>query len=312
MLLVIVIAFIMIDDKSPEELPPETEIAAEPQLGNLQGNIANGGTAVMSGNAVYLADPLQDNRLIRVSPGKVEGTPVGDLKGSYLNVAGDTLYYVDGNTSYLMKAKLDGTGAEALLEKPISRLKLADGYLYYLDTESDNTLCRLSPDGEEAPLLLSDARIMQYAFFGGKIFYHDLNRNGDSYYMDMDGGNVQEIRIRLGQTIFAQGNTLYYSDEERNGAISYIAIDGEGMHGPYALDTGVVLNAVADKGFLYYVQAKNGLLCRRSLTDAEAAEEVLTESPVYGLQIAGNYIYYNSVEGEGALGCISMSAAAVK
>ena len=299
-LVLVAVAYSLFRPKPAPELPPVP-------TGNLEANVANGGTAVFSGDEVLISDPVQ-SQILKVTPGETTGTPVNGALGRYLNVDGDTLYYADAQTKYLMKTMLNGSTAQTLLEKPVSRILLYDGYLYYLDMENNCTLCRLSLDADAQPELLSDARVQQFAIYRGDLFYQDLNQDNSAFVMNLDGSNVTPLPLRFGALLFCVGDRLFYSDPDQNGAMCCLQIeikDGESVYKkPVTLNTGVVSGAVADDSGLYYINALDGLLYRLSYTDANAQPEALTNLSVCGLQLAGGYVYYGSVTEENVLSCV--------
>ena len=292
----------------PGLLKPKVEVSAGPAMGNSQGNLGNGGTLVLSGKDVYLSDPTQEGRIVKCALGSAAGTPVGDLKGSFLNVDGGTLYFVDGETGRLMSAKLDGSNVQVALDRRVTSLKLSDGFLYYLDVDNGSTLCRMAvqdiPSGKTT--LLGDARVMQYAFLGDRVFMQDLNQDSQGIYMNPDGSDPRTLQdLRIGPVLFSQGRRLFFSNPDEDGALDFIWLNDENKFTyPAPLNTDILLYAVADDDYLYYVKAEDGLMYALRYSAAGGVPQAMTQTPVYGLQIAGDYIYYNETLNEGAVGCV--------
>lgn len=280
-----------------------------PPAGNRGDNLANGGTVMVNGNDVYLSDPVI-HQICIVPAGQTTGSPVGDLKGQYMNTDGTSLWYVSQDTGELMKAGLDGSNPTVVVPKKVTRVVLSGDYLYYVDTESDYALSRIATADGSAPELLSGARVLQYAVVGGRIFYRDLNAADDCNYMALDGTDPRILSIRIGQTMFSQDGRMYFANPARNGAISYTQMKADGgFLSPVDLDTGTVTCAAADDTAVYYVKAQDGLLYKLPFAkgDTVPMEERLTDIPVYGLQIAGGNIYYQSVADGGTFGVVAKS-----
>lgn len=275
------------------------------RMGNHGGNLAEGGAAVEAKGSVYLSD-AHSQEIISVTPGKTSGTSLG-VCGRYLNTDGTNLWYVDAATGYLMKTDLKGASPEVVVAKRVSKLMLAEDYLYYVDVDSNYALSRIALAAGSAPELLSSARVQQYAVVGSKIFYRDLNGADCACYMNLDGSDARALTsMRFGQKLFGQGNRVYFTNPDRDGAIDYLELRSDGyFYGPASnaadsaafLDTGTITAALEDGARLYYVKASDGCLYRRDLDTA--AEEKLCNDPVYGIQDAGGYIYVQSVTAGG-------------
>lgn len=286
------------------------KLTYQPDMGNRQANLSNGGMAVLAGERVYYSDPAAGGQIFRAKAGAVSGEAVPGAAGSSLNADKEYLYYIDGQTGRPMRLPLAGGEPEVLIDRKAAKLMLADEYLYYIDLENGSTLTRQHKSGEKEASLLGNARMMQYAFASGRIFYHDLNSNGASYYMMPNGASPVELPIKMEQTIFTDGSRLFYTEGSREGAISYIELGKDGqLYGPYAIETGVALCAVADGEYLYYVRAEDGCMYRQAV-QGDAGSVKMTDVPVYGLQVIGDYIYYNSLLENSAVGCVKKDAAA--
>ena len=280
--------------------------------GNRGGNLAGGGAAVEANGSVYLADAVS-GEILKVTPGQIGGTPIG-ASGRYLNTDGASLWYADRATGQLMKIDLNGGSPAVVVASRVSRPLLAGDYIYYIDVDSNCALSRIAVADGSAPELLSAARVQQFAIVGRKIFYWDLNGADCASYMNLDGSAAKELSsIRFGQVLFGQDNRLYYANADRDGAIDYLELASDNVfYGPASnaadnaavVDTGTITAAVADGSHIYYVKAADGCLYRRGLT-AAAAEERLTDFPVFGIQDAGGYIYVQSVADGGAFSAVA-------
>lgn len=293
---------------------PQTSIVML-SAGNRGGNIANGGTAVESNGTVFLSDAVT-GEIMKVQAGQTTGTSLG-VKGRYLNTDGTNLWYVDQDTGLLMKTDLNGSAPAQVLSGRVDRPQLAGDYIYYIDVDSNYALSRISTAANEPAELLSDARVMQFAIVGQKIFYRNLNGADCASYMNLDGSGATEIQsIRFGQMLFGQGRRLYYTNEDRGGAIDFYELgDDNQYHGPASngaaaaiVDTGTITCAAADNSTLYYVKASDGCLYKRSLAltnPPTLQEDRLTDYPVYGVQEAGGYIYVQSIPDGGQFKAIA-------
>ncbi len=308
LLLMIPLVAIRIFGNQPDDT---ATILPEPSMGNSQSNLCNGGMVLQVGESVYYADPADDYQVYKCAVGAVNGEKVGDIRGLCLNADDKNLFYVDALTRKVMKADLNGGNPQVMVECRASKLMLADSYLYYIDLDSGSTLYRLDKSGEQETSLISNARMMQYAFGNDRIFYHNLNDSGATYYMMITGVSSMPLpAVSMGQTIFTSGNKLFYSDMNRDGAIGYIGLDESGaLKGPYSIDTGVALDAVADSEYLYFIKAEDGCIYRQSIADGTPAVK-LSDIPAYGLQLAGDYLYYSALLEDGAIGCIPKTATA--
>ena len=308
LLLIIVPLMLMKILSSPAD--STAKLTYQPDMGNRQANLSNGGMAVEAGDKVYYSDPTAGGQIYRTKAGATGGEAVQGAVGSSLNADKEYLYYIDGQTGRPMKLPLAGGEAAVIADRKVTKLMLADEYLYYIDLDGGSTLNRMHKSGEKEPDLLGNARLMQYAFASGRIFYHDLNSSGASYYMMPNGASPVELPVSMEQTIFTDGSRLFYTEGSRDGAISYIELGKDGqLYGPYTMETGVALCAVADGEYLYYVRAEDGCMYRQSI-QGEAGAVKMTDIPVYGLQVIGEYIYYNSLLDKGSVGCVKKDAVA--
>lgn len=278
-----------------------------PTIGNGGGNLANGGTLLAVDGKVYLT--AGDGSLIQTEPGKTEGSALGELKGCYLNSDGNTLWYVDANTGALMRSDLSGANPTAIVEGKITRLTRCEDYLYFVDADSDYALSRVSIADPSAVEPLSAARVMQFTCVGDRIYYIDLNNSDALCFIPLTGGEATQANERVGQVLFGQGNRLFISNPEREGALDCHVLLSDGVYGAVqALDTGTVTCAVADDKAVYYTKAVDGKLYALDLTpakDGTRTERQLTDFPVYGLQDAGDYIYYQTVADGGQWGAVA-------
>ena len=234
--------------------PPDT-------IGNTSGNLNNKGLFCESDGYIYYSNIYDNNYLYRMETNGTNSELVADVPVSYINAAGDYLYfYFDdpGGTKFMgIAGRMSG----------IYRLKKGEKDLVCLDKCTSGVL----------------------NLIGSTLYYeHYDNTNGmELYHSSLDG---KDKGLALGEIVNPAcviGGDIYYSEQDSQ--LLKIYRPGS-LEGRYFMDY-PVYNPVVDGDDLYFMNMTDDYcLYRYSLSDGHLTK--ITDERIDTFNVFGGVIFY--------------------
>lgn len=273
------------------------------------GNIANGGFALtdeegqtyyINVDTVYARDDMGNDEYL---------TSSGLGYYGFLNKVGPYLYFV---TDYedMLDAEIDRynteTGEEEMLwesKEEIRYMTIIGKTIYF---ESDDTVYTADLNCESVtPLFKAEDEFAMVSFTKDGIFYtEDSDTDLGIYHCDLNGANKK--KIGEGYTFRVDGETIYINSIDENGADTIIAADLDGKNAEtvynfkdpdiyiesFLVHDGTLFCATEtdkndnDSAAIYAINMEN------DKTTVIAEEKDCHEFPYYGLNLAGELLFY--------------------
>jgi len=189
--------------------------------GSTVGNLRNGGFAAQGGSWVYYlkVDDRNIEGIYKVRKNGTKGEQVTKDTdyGSYLNVDGNYIYYIDSDNDDLVRIKTNGKDKSERLEKDVDNFPITvhKGWVYYA---KDGDFCRTKANGKGNRERISKKDIASYQIEGNWI-YHTEYKNGDYRLsrMKLDGTKTERISDELkSPSFYVKGGNIYYVNAEIN------------------------------------------------------------------------------------------------
>ena len=232
-------------------------------IGNTSGNLNNKGLFVEDGNEIYFINPYDHNFIYRMNLDGTNATLFMDVSASYLNSAGNYIYFnqqasdnstifgLAGNMHGIYRKKKTGSMATNGLERAVAGAAvLIDNTVYYQhgDSEDGTTLYKAGIDGKDKGLV-SKSFVNPSCVINGTIYFPDYDNYHYLSVLNLETGTPQ----------------LYVRERVHNPTVS-----GE---------------------YIYYLSVDNDYAIYRYSTRANTIERI-TEDRVDTFNIIGDHIYY--------------------
>lgn len=238
------------------ENPPGT-------VGNSAGNLNNLGMFREDNGIVYFCNPYDSDHLYSMNPDGSNKQKLLDVPVSYINSAGDYIYFyqkdsdenvvfgLSGNMHGVYRLEKDSKTTPECLDRTASGIiSLIDNAIYYQHYDNDDgmTLYRVQIDDSNKEQI-STAIINPSCVIDGNIFYPNMD---DAFYLSMFNTTSMDSSTVVSERVY---------------------------------------NPVYEGGYIYYMNVpENYTLYRYSLS--EGTNERLTNDRVDVFNVYGNYIYY--------------------
>jgi len=161
--------------------------------------------------------------------------------GIALDIVGGKLYWTDSGTQRILRANLDGTGAEDLVTTELSypcgiALDAAGGKMYWTDYFTDK-ICRANLDGTVIEDLITTGLSYPYRIAidsaGGKMYWTDAHYSPKISRANFDGTGIEDLvttglSYPYGIALDAAGGKMYWTDYYTN-KIQRANLDGTGV-----------------------------------------------------------------------------------
>lgn len=249
----------------------------EEELGNLTGNIYNGGLFCEDGSYIYFSNDNDDGSLYVMNSDCTSVKKLHADKAAYINVDENYIYYLRANNTrentkggFLMfnntgmyRIKQNGMSLKLISNKPGCYLTLKGNYVYYqgYDVENGLRLFQSKIDCKEEKLLLADAAIP---------------------------AQITE-------------NRLYYTGTSDNHNINYMNLSSYTTH---TMLEGSFAYPIFSESYIYYIDMDNGYTINRMNSDGTDRQVLVDERcSTYNITVSGNYIYYQVDEGRDSRIC---------
>lgn len=218
-ILIITLAIVFNRKVKIPENPAET-------TGNSAGNLNNNGFFCESDGVIYFANSLDGYTLYSMDPVSLEARKVSDVPVSYINAAGDYLYFyyndngdakfmgLAGNMRGIYRVPKDGSDTPTSLDRTTSGIvSLLGNKLYYqhYDKETAMTLYSCGLDGSDKGMLL-DKAINPSCSLHTSIYYSDReNKNYLSVLNPLNASTQVFLDARAYNPVIS-GDYIFYMD----------------------------------------------------------------------------------------------------
>ncbi|MBQ7067389.1 MAG: DUF5050 domain-containing protein [Lachnospiraceae bacterium] len=235
-------------------------------VGNTAGNLNNKGLFCETENKIYFANAYDNYKLYSMNMDNTEIKKIGDVSVHYLCNGGNYLYYYQSSSeggsglgylrsiTGLYRMDLKKHSVNGISRYGSGMLQLVNNELYYKRYKKEEGVClyAMSTSGKEDSLILKEADAISPSCVWNNQIYF-------TYTSDKRGLYVLDP-VTKAISLFVEGNIWF----------------------PQIVD-----------GYVYYMDAdKDYSLCRFSLSDSQAAPELLTSDRVDTFLVYENMIYY--------------------
>lgn len=237
--------------------------------GNTIGNLYGNGLFCEIDGIVYFANPNDDNALYSMSPDESNVTKICD----------DRVYFINADNNYLYYSR-DHNNDESSMS--------------FLNVNTE-ALCRIDRDGKNVKIL-DDAVCNAVSLSGNTLYYYhyDTDTATTLYSVKIDGSEKGQVVNESIDPRCMVGSKLYYSGVTSDHNIHVIDVDS----GAKSLASALWLYMPTVSGDDLYVMDldDNNRIVKISLSDGSRI--VVSSYGTSDYNLAGNYIYYQSIKGE--------------
>jgi hypothetical protein len=262
-------------------------------MGNSCGNLNNGGIAAKQGDWVYF------------NPGKAiykeksdgsERALIIDADASYINVAGDWIYYSrSDDDSRLFKVRTDGTEETILYEtmsgdEYVDSLHLVGDWIYFLtglrEEQGPVKIHKIKTDGTGETVISRDSALSMN-FVEDWIYYGNGSDGWKIYKMKTDGTAKALVSEESSISMAVYEGWIYYISEHDH-RIYKLKLDG--TEKVKLSDEGAVALNVSD-GWIFYSNARDKNRLYKMKVDGTDKIKIHDDTTFY-INIVDDWIYY--------------------
>lgn len=279
----------------------------ETAVGNLPGNLNNGGLFCEYGDTIYFANPNDDGSLYSMNQEGTEFKKLHEDKAAYINATSEYLIYVRKNHErdknagdffnfnnvgiYRIKRK-SGRDIKQLYNDPAGVTGIYGNYVYYqhYNTEDNLEFFKVKLNGSEEEKLNSEP-IVPSCFQNGYLYYNGVDSDHDIHALSLSNNSVSDIAYGNYFSVLMQGDSLYYLDLAQNYGIGQMDLDGSNPH-LLVTERCSFLNISPDGRYLYYQidGTDHNRLCQMDLNSME--EKIILEGDYCKLHVTSRYLFF--------------------
>ncbi len=277
----------------------------EDVVGNTAGNLYNGGLFCEYDDYIYFANPNENNQLYRMDEDGDNVKKIHSDKASYINIAGDYIYYVRfnhedgqqavfrGNLFGVYRLKMGDTTAVELYGDIANSLALSGNKLFF-QSYSDEELIGVKSIGIDGKDLedISDDDYLPLSVYNEEIYFNNTDYNHNIAKIDVKDYDKSTVKA---------GN--YYMPIAEEGNLYYIDIEAGYQLVKENLSTKSKTVLTDEKCINYNVHSKYGVIYyqvendeddhRLMMMDLDGKNETLvTKGDCDRIHITKNYTYY--------------------
>lgn len=257
--------------------------------GNTSGNHSNYGLAVMQDDWVYFSTISNFSYLYKISATGIEKTLLSEGDCNYINVVGDSIYFI-GGTNRLTKIQTAGnTKTELFRDISVSNICVVDDWIYYTDYNEYNGLYRIRMDGKGKKKITGD-RAQDYCVVGNTIYYSNILLTGGLFSISTDGNDKTRLVEEPVMAINVVDNWIYYVNSNDGNSLWKMQIDGNNRV-KLINDAVSSINVAGD--WIYYSNADDNSFLYKIRTDG-TDNKLLNAEYTTRFCIAGDWIYYTT------------------
>lgn len=303
-----------------------TFLNEEDEIGNLAGNIYNGGLFCEQDGRIYFSNDNDNGSLYVMNSNCTNIKKVHHDKAVYINVDENYIYYLRANNTrenndspYMMfnntgmyRINQNGSNLKLISSNPGSYLTLKGNILYYqnYDVDTGLFLYQNQTDGEAESLLFHDA-VIPALITDDKLYYAGYTKDHNINYLNLLNLNTNLlVEGNFAYPIFSE-NYIYYLDLDNNYSLNRMDRDGSNRT-VLVVERCSTYNITKTGKYLYYQidDLENSRICRlnmetmetETLLDGYYKQIHVTDQYVFFKDFDNIYTYILSADGEGQLG----------
>ncbi len=277
-------------------------------LGNTNGNIQQGGYAVVAENILYYVDVNNTGNLYALNLDTKKSIKLSKRENCReISIVDDWVYYISGGPATLYRVSSDGRKEQRLTKRKVNGVKVTDSYLFYvvlseISTSQNGDLYRMNHDGSEEVLIGHDVR--EYAVGTESVYFYQSPWYGSStdcglFKMDFNGDGIGKLLDDSAYCINICDDYVYYISGS-TGAICRVKTDGT-MQETLLYDRCRSLN-VFDLRIYYYDEEREGLYSmsldgkdnRQIVSGFVSRVNVTNRFLLYRISSDGENVYYST------------------
>lgn len=282
--------------------------------GNTSTNLLNGGLFTQSDGRIYFANPYDQNTLYSMDMDLKKVKKVYRDNVSYLNVAGDYIFYTrrndkkgsEGNallslsTTGLYRLRTRGSSLGQLYRNPTQTVNLLGNNVFYqhYDDKEGLQLFRIGIDGKEDTMLLNEGA-SPTAIINDTIYYTGWDSDHNIHSMSTNGS---------GQRVICEGNftglsysngALYCMDMDNDYTLCRLELDGSNL--AHLTQERIATYNISEDGETIYYQLDNGTDNGLYALDTASDSHTLLRPGNYNyLHVISNHLFFEEYDGSKA------------
>lgn len=280
-------------------------------VGNAPGNLNTGGLFCENDGIIYFANPYDENRLYKMDSDANKAEKVCNDIVSYINVAGDYIYYArfnkkdavetifKGNLYGVFRLKKGDDKAEPVHTGVVTNIALCGNYIYYQGYNEKKVfeLRKVKIDGKEDKKI-SDTAYSPVSIANGNIYFPEIVGNHSLMKLDTETDNITMHKLGNYYLPIVVKNDLYYIDLDNDRKLTKMNLSNEEKQ-VLSDDKCVSYNISTEKNVIFY-QAENSKKDHKLVkidTNGEN-ETIIKEGDCYNISITSKYMFFIEKVGE--------------
>lgn len=282
--------------------------------GNTSTNLLNGGLFAHSDGRIYFANPYDQNTLYSMDMDLKKVKKVYRDNVSYLNVAGDYIFYTRRNdkkgnegsallslsTTGLYRLRTKGSDLGQLYRNPTQTVNLLGNNVFYqhYDDEKGLQLFRIGIDGKKDTMLL-DEGASPTAIINDTIYYTGWDSDHNIHAMSIDGSGEKVICEGNFTSLSYSNGALYCMDMDNDYTLCRLELDGSNL--VHLTQERIATYNISEDGETIYYQLDNGTDNGLYALDTASDAHTLLRSGNYNyLHVISNYLFFEEFDGSAA------------
>ena len=274
-------------------------------VGNTPGNLNTGGLFCESEDYIYFANPYDGNKLYKMNLDANKAEKVCDDIVSYINAAGDYIYYArfnnkdavetifKGNLYGVFRIKKGSDKGKPVHTGIVTNISLVGNYIYYQGYNDKKVfeLRKVKIDGKEDKKI-SDTPYSPVSVANGNIYFPEVTGNHNLMKLDTQTDNITVHKLGNFYLPVVSNNYLYYIDLDNSRKLTKMDLSTEEKQ-VLTQDCCVSYNISTDKDVIFY-QAENSKEDHKLIKiDTNGDNKtVIKEGDCYNISITSKYMFY--------------------
>jgi serine/threonine protein kinase len=272
---------------STDKFVPDCEEVDFNDFGNTSKNLANGGIVSTQGKFLYYSN---GSSLVKHSLKQNETTTICNDKPNYINVLGNTIYYINSADNKVYSIRTDGHKKKVLIDSECSYLCVREDLLYYINVSDNYTLYKADIQKTFNKQIVNQ-KCSSYCIFGDRIFFISEDNHFQLASINMYGENfLIHDKRPCGSVLESHGNLFYKAYDGSKYNINLLAKNGTPL---VAFNDLGVSEYNVYKSYIYVVaDATNGFRLYRKDLKTNEVTPLIKNSICDSINIADEYIFY--------------------
>lgn len=274
-------------------------------VGNTSGNLNTGGLFCENDGYIYFANPYDNNKLYKMDLDAKKAEKVCDDIVSYINVAGDYIYYArfnnkdavetifKGNLYGIFRLKKGSDKGEPIHTGVSTNIALTGNYIYYQGYNDKKVfeLRKVKIDGKEDKKI-SDTAYSPVSISNGNVYFPEEAGNHNLMKLDTQSDNITVHKLGNFYLPVVLNNYLYYIDLDNSRRLTKMNLSTEKTQ-VLTEDSCVSYNISEDKNVIFY-QAENSVDDHKLVKIDTNGDNltVIKEGDCYNISITSKYMFY--------------------